>query len=185
MSLTALPPELFSCVVANIESQPTLCNLARCSRQLHFCTVTHLYRYVTIQEVSRHGELQNEQIQNIASLLIRRPDLARLVRHFTLHAILPPRMRAESSKESEDSESPEELQASEESKEHVNKVDQVFKTAVNASSSSKEEETDCLRKLSHTHTYHHDLVLSLILPALVKVEKLVLDLKTGFHNSYL
>lgn len=79
ISLTSLPPEIVSCVIANIESQPTLCNLARCSRQLYLSTIPHLYRHVTIQEETRQGDQQNWQLRNLTSLLIRRPDLAELV----------------------------------------------------------------------------------------------------------
>ena len=97
MSLAACPPEIVSCVLANIQSPPTLCNLARCSRQLYLYVIPHLYRHVRIEEGVRDEELQNGKLRKLTSLLIRRPDLARLVRHFTLHEVRPSRGRAESS----------------------------------------------------------------------------------------
>lgn len=54
--LTALPPEILSCVVATIVSRHSLCNLARCSRQLHLCIIPHLYHHVTIEEEIWRGE---------------------------------------------------------------------------------------------------------------------------------
>ncbi|MCJ1268912.1 hypothetical protein MMC22_008800 [Lobaria immixta] len=168
MSLTALPPELASCVVARIASQHTLCNLARCSRQLYLYTIPHLYRHVKIEEGTRQGEQRDGQLRTLASLLIRRPDLAERVRSFTL--VIGPwsRMHPKKAKESGESE------------EHVSprttKVAQAFATAVNASSLSKEEKSSCLGQFSHTHKSHPDLILALLLPALLKVEKLVLDL---------
>lgn len=85
MSLTALPPELVSCVVAKIASNATRCSLARCSRQLYFRTIPHLYRNIEIQEAGRYEVPQDKRLRNLASLLLQRPDLAGLVRSFTLH----------------------------------------------------------------------------------------------------
>lgn len=176
VSLALLSPELLSSIVANIESQPTLCNLARCSRQLYCCTIPYLYRRVTILEDVGQGEPQNGQLRNLASLLIGRPDLARLVRYFTLHHVQPLdlRMKAEVLEESGEYLRPKAVQ-----------VDQAFKTAVSAMSLSKEEENNWLRKLSSTHEYHYDLILSLLFPALLEIKELVLDLKAWFNVKYL
>lgn len=84
MSLTVLPPEILCCIVAKIASQPTLCNLARCSRQL-YCTIPHLYGRVSIQEVVWDGKRRIGKLRKLASLLIQRADLAVRVRQFTLH----------------------------------------------------------------------------------------------------
>lgn len=175
-SLALIPPELLSSIVTNIESRPTLCNLARCSRQLYRSTVPYLYHCVTILEDVGQGEPQNGQLRNLASLLIGRPDLARLVRYFRLHHVQPLRSRLKA-------------KDIEKSKEYVRpqafNVDQTFKTAVSAMSLSKEEESDWLRKLSSTHEYHYDLILSLLLPALLEIKGLDLDLKACFNAKYL
>ena len=76
MSLAILPPGLVSDVVANSTSQSTLYNLAQCSRQLSLCMKPHLYRRISTLE--ERGQ-QNERLRSLASVLIRRPDLARLV----------------------------------------------------------------------------------------------------------
>lgn len=189
MSLTALPPELITYVVANIESLPTLCNLARCSRQLYLCTIPHLYHHVTVQEEVPLEERQDGQLQNLASLLIRRQDLAGLVRQFTFHVVRLSRMGEGSSDESETFEEIKEFLQLEEPKKHfspkIAKVDRVFKTAIKASSLSKEEENNWLSQFGNTHRCHFDLILPLLLPALFNVEKLVLDMKYGSDTQYL
>lgn len=73
MSLTGLPPELVSCVLASIKSQPTLCNLARCSSQLYLYKIPHLYSHVTVHEEFGFGVQENGQLRSVASLLIQRP----------------------------------------------------------------------------------------------------------------
>ncbi|MCJ1467635.1 hypothetical protein MMC07_006260 [Pseudocyphellaria aurata] len=100
MSLTTLPPELFGCVAANIESQSALCNLARCSRQLYLCTIPHLYYHVQILEEIKYTKQPNGKISTVASLL-RRPHLAGLVQNVTLGVKGPPGLRAAWPEESE------------------------------------------------------------------------------------
>lgn len=202
MSLTALPPELVSCVVAKIASNATRCSLARCSRQLYFRTIPHLYRNIEIQEAGRYEVPQDKRLRNLASLLLQRPDLAGLVRSFTLH------VKRDSTawetnqfgeleepwgyEESEESGELEELGDFEEADipaEHVSpkivKVDQAFLTVLKAWQLSIEEKINWLQQVSPFHRSYHDLNLAFLLPALLKVEKLVLDLENGVHLYYL
>lgn len=177
MSLTTLSPELVSHVVASIESRPALCNLARCSRQLYLCTIPHLYRHVKIEETVKEGRQENGRLRTLASLLIQRSDLAGFVRQFTLH-VRPPKIQAAFYHP-----------YSEELEEHIGsetvEVDQAFRIAVNALALSVEDDTDLLRRLSQISEFHHDLILALLLPALLKVEKLVLDLEPCYKTNYL
>ena len=164
MSLTALPPELVSCVVANLSPDPSsLCNLARCSHQLYLCTVPHLYRCIKIREEVREGEQHDGRLKNLASVLIRRPDLAGLVRHFTLHVARS--LEADYSEESE-------------SERHVRlkmvETDQTFTL-------SEEEKINLLGQFSRTHRCHHDLILALLLLSIIKAEKLVVDMRPGLY----
>lgn len=172
MSLTALPPEIFCYIVASIESQLALANLAQCSRKFYLWTIPHLYHHVQIHEENEKG---NGKLRNLASSLFRRPDLAGLVRHFALQVA--------------SSEAPrdfEYLEKSKESEEHGSyEVDQAIKTAVDASGVSKEEKKSWLIQLSQPHTYHFDLILSLLLPALLNVEELVLALDIKSQLPYL
>lgn len=212
LTLTSLPRELYSSVLAKIESRATLCNLARCSRQLYLLTIPHLYRDVTLRQIPQLGEQHNRQLHNFASLLIRRPDLAELVRNITVHAVGLFKTEADVSKEirgfkyfekfgkfeepedcvtskikkSEDYEYFEKLEGLEEyvTPKMVNLVDRAWNTAA-TTGLSEEEVNNRLRQLSQTHRCHHDLILALLLPSLLKVEKIVLDLKFGFHTHYL
>lgn len=63
-------------------------------------------------------------------------------------------------------------------------IDQVLTTAVHASSVSKAEEDRWLTDLNLFHKHHrHDIILALLLPALLKVEKL--DITMSPHLSLL
>lgn len=161
MSLTTLPPELFGCVVANVESKSTLCQLARCSRWVHLYTIPHLYHDVTIEEELR---VEKGRLRRFARTLLQRPHLAGIVRHFKFHDLpdsrvymsIPvlPGIKADR--------------------------DKAFKTAIRASSLSKKEEIIWLRLLyNHPWRCLPDPVLALILPTLLKVEKLVLHVQIG------
>ncbi|MCJ1268938.1 hypothetical protein MMC22_008826 [Lobaria immixta] len=170
MSLTALPSEIIGCVVANLTSQPTsLCNLARCSRQLYLCTVPHLYRHVTIHEEIRNAEQQDGQLKKLASSLIRRPDLAVLVRYFTVHVnrISGP-----------EASYPEEPTSEKYVRPNMVTLDQAF-------TFSREEKINYLGQFSLTHELHYDFILALLLPALLKMEKLVTDVNNGPYASYM
>lgn len=184
MSLAACPPEIVSCVLANLQSPPTLCNLARCSRQLYLYVIPHLYRHIRIEEGVREEELRNGKLRKLASLLIRRPDLARLVRHFTLHKARPSHERAESSQGSDYSEASE-YEDFKEIREPADprdiEVDRAFETAVHAWTLSRAEEIEWLRELNFNDKHYQDPILALLLPALRKVEKLVLDLKISIY----
>ncbi|MCJ1266998.1 hypothetical protein MMC22_006883 [Lobaria immixta] len=161
MSLNTLPPEITGFVVANLASQPTsLRHLARCSRKLYHCAVPHLYRHVTVQEVIRKGEQQDGQLKKLASLLIRRPDLAGLVRHFTVRITRTHPLEAEY------------WEAETHVRPNLVNLDQAFKF-------SQEEKINCLGQFSRTHQSHHDFILALLLPALLKVENLVIDVDNG------
>lgn len=64
-------------------------------------------------------------------------------------------------------------------------VDQAFKTAVNDSSYGQEEEITWVGKFKFSHICHHDSTLALLLPTLLKVQKLDIRLRSGFSNYYL
>lgn len=50
---------------------------------------------------------------------------------------------------------------------------------------SVEEKINSLGEFGPTHKSHYDLNLALLFPALLKVERLVLDLDTGWNTNYL
>ncbi|MCJ1467002.1 hypothetical protein MMC07_005624 [Pseudocyphellaria aurata] len=172
--LTNLPPELVRCVVANIESKSTLCNLVRCSRQLYRSATPSLYRHVTIRQVIWQGKWRNDPLRDLASLLLQRPDLAGLVRNFTLN-VEPPRRRAEP------------LDLEELERREPVEVDQALRTAVHALSLYREEEELWLRRLSDPCRCYPELVLALLLSALLKLKVLRLNTKipAGFDTRFL
>ena len=157
-SLTALPTELLTLIVTKIASKSALCNLARCSHQLYLCTIPHLYGHISIQEV---GTQQDERLIMLTASLLRKPDLAKLVRQFSLHV---PRSRFKEC-----------LRA--------NLDDGDFATAVDPS--GVEEVINYLGRYDHSHNFRHDFVLSFLLPSLLKVEKLVLDVDIHYHCHFL
>lgn len=187
--LTSLSPELLNCVIANVDSQPALCKLAQCSRQFYSFTVPHLYRRITIHEEDRQLKLQSGPLQHLACLLTQRPDLAGLVRHFTVHVACTYDWVSELSEEPEDIKYSEDLEESDESEEFVYpenvKVDQALKNAVKALGLPKQEGKDWLRRLGHNHECHPHMVLALLLSVLLNVEKLVLDLDCWSNARYL
>lgn len=87
--------------------------------------------------------------------------------------------------DSEELEDSDHFEGHEESEERISpkifKVDQAFTTAINALSFSKEEETYLMRRLSQTHRCHHSLIIPLLLPTLLKVEKVVLDVNNTHY----
>lgn len=180
MSLTTHPPELLRCILAKIGPPGNLCNLAQCSRQLYLSTIPHLYHDVTIKEEIVNGQRSSQQLQKFAILLLQRPDLAKHVRAFTVNDV-----SYYPSEEEEDSESEEPEESVEHLSSEVIDVDQAFKTAVNVLGLSKREEDDWLRELSRTCKCHPDIILALLLPTLLKVEKVYLVMEAKFHISNL
>lgn len=152
MSLAALPPELLSGVVANVAHPPTLCNLAQCSRQLYYYTIPYLYRHITVFSGQR-----NEQLMKLASLLIQRPDLARLVRRFKLDEI--------DEVEVED----DEIECC-----RTDALDQALETIINGSNLSEESTIHNREEYSVYHDCPYDLVLASLLPALPQVKSVEL-----------
>lgn len=101
----------------------------------------------------------NENLQKLTSLLIRKPDLARLVRNFTLQTVKSKFVVSQSDAITK-----------------PGKVDPAFKAAVRAWNLFEEEESDWLTALSEPRECHHGSFLALLLPALPKLEKLVISL---------
>lgn len=179
VSLNALPPELLSCIVASIQSKPSLGNLALCSRQLNVHATRRLYNHVTIREGGIPEEYHHGQLGKLASSLIRRPELAGLVRHFTFHHV-----RLKGLSDEDESAGP---NTSKDGEKHprpevIAWAYQAFQTVIKGPSSAKEEVVNRLKQLNLTH---HDLLLSFVLLLLVRVEKLVLDMHGCTIKSYL
>lgn len=195
--LSNLPTELIGCVIANIDSRPTLCNLARCSRQFYLCTVPHLYRHVTITEEERlGGGVGPKSLRMVTRLLIQKPFLANLVRGVTLEVAEPSksfkdiRRRIRDIIVSRDHMKFETAKlASRVLKEDIfhllDKSYQNSKTSSDAFNFSEGEEHNTLAHLSDMDNWSNDLVLALLLSSVLKVEMLSLDLQNCFCKEYL
>lgn len=190
-SLAALPPELVNCVVANVESQSALYNLAQCSRQFYTCTIPHLYCHVQIhEEIGLRREMRpNGPLRKLAFTLVRSPSLAGLVQCFTLH-ISEPWVASKCAEEFEEFEEYSESEDSERYEEFVSsknfKVDQAWKAALNVWSVSKADKDEWLRKLRDPCSCcYHDLILALLLPLLPGVERVFLDVNVDFEIPFL
>ncbi|MCJ1266019.1 hypothetical protein MMC22_005901 [Lobaria immixta] len=157
-SLTDLPTELLSLVVTKIASKSTLCSLAGCSHRLYLCTIPHLYGHITIQE---DGEQQDERLIMLTTSLLRRPDLAKLVRHFSLHATQPSGIIASI------------------------KIRGASATLFDPLGLSQEEVVSCLARCGYPFVSRHDTTLSILLPSMLNVESLVLDVKICIHSHFL
>ena len=162
--LTSLPPELINGIVANIESPATLCNLARCSCQLNLCTIPHIYRSVLLYEDIRRRRYPKGQLRKFASMLLQRPDLAGHFRIFELH-VAGARELGDFAGRYEEPERAD---------------DMPWAKATTASSLSNEDRIKCLDQFSHTHISNCDLLFSLLLCDVLKLEKPVL-LQLGWY----
>lgn len=168
-SLTSLPAELIRCMVSHLGSNATdLRNLGQCSHQLYVHTIPYLYRHVTVEEEILGGRCpETGPLRGLASLLIGRPAFAGLVRHFTL-------LVSEYSAGECGGPEPAECQ-----------VDEAFKTAVSTSGFSEKDQRILLANLADSRNCCHDVILALLLPALVKVECLVLQCPVPFKTHFL
>lgn len=162
-------------------------SVALCSRQLYLRTIPHLYRHIVIHEGVQKDD---KKPQKLALAPIRRPDLASLVRRFTFRQTRSSKPRVESSEGSEDSDSSEtSAEPGEPEEDVVVKTVEIeglqdYKTAVNASSLTTEEQSKWLEGLSHTWSCQES-ILALLLPILHGVEKLDLRLQAEFSPRYL
>ncbi|MCJ1391306.1 hypothetical protein MMC18_004169 [Xylographa bjoerkii] len=164
-SLGSLPPELTRGIISAIDSQDTLCNLVRTSHALYEITVPFLYEHVALyDQEGGTGCHEFEQLRPLALLLLGRPDLAQLVRHFT--------MRDEPSTGSITEEMLEKGEPVE-----LLEVDDVFKDTIKAASHNEEEEKQWLEHMAWPD--HGDATLALLLPALPKLESLDLMIMDG------
>ena len=162
ITLTSLPVELFQDIVANLDSSSDLCNLTRCSSALFVITIPFLYDHID-QEGGTFCH-PCKDLRPLASLLLRRPELAQLVRHFTMRVqpstgyITKARLKTEVLT-------------------GLLGVDDVFKKAIKAASHDEEEEQQWLEHMSWPD--HGDATLALLLPALPRLESVDMVLTTG------
>lgn len=169
LSISHLPAEILSCVIANVRSKSALLNLAVCSRGFYTHVVPHLYEHIEVCALNSEGvhtDPHFQPLQNLACLLLRNPDLAQHVRSWTMRDANGMKTR----QTQRQGKTPRTVQ-----------VDEVLKAAIKASSSSEVEETEWLQHASWVD--HGDAILALLLPVLVKLQ--TLDLKLSYTSTYI
>ena len=160
MSLNTIPKELLILIGAKITSQSSLCNLARCSRELYDLSIPRLYSHIDIHEEVRDGtEQKDHKSKVLAATLIIRPDLAQFVREFSLQVTRAAKI--------EDPDSYDIPRAA--------LTGEADFTPVNPSGLSLEEIFKLVGRFVYVHKMHHDWILSLLLPTMLNVERLTLD----------
>lgn len=171
LSLSHVPAEILSYVIESIRSKSTLRNLALCSRALYEHVVPHLYKHIEVCNLDTECVRTSDQyhpLQDLACLLLQRPDLAQHVRHWTMrdaNGLLSRNMCQRGGTA------------------RTVQVDEVLKMAIKASSHSTNEEALWLKHASWID--HGDAILALLLPVLVKLQTLELTLSFYDIDRYI
>ncbi|MCJ1318397.1 hypothetical protein MMC15_003725 [Xylographa vitiligo] len=164
-SFSSLPAELVRSVVSNIDSNDTLCNVARTSHALHDIAIPFLYDHIALYDQEGGTRcFQFKKLRPLTLFLLNRPDLARLVHHFTMRH--EPSTGYFTKKRLEKGEPVYRL-----------KVDGIFKDAIKAASHDEEEEKQWLQHMKWPD--HGDATLALLLPVLPNLKSLDLMLMSG------
>lgn len=160
--LIGCPSEIISQIVCHLD-KPSLRKLVLSSRQLNTITTPYLYDDIEILGHSQSWSLPaSTKFRNLAVLLLKRPHLARYVRHST--------MRKNSSIDSRNGQL------------GIAHVPQSLWTAIASATHSKEEERQWLEDVSFTKSINEDAMMALLLPALPNLT--TLDLTLGEYVMY-
>ncbi|MCJ1282638.1 hypothetical protein MMC26_001963 [Xylographa opegraphella] len=161
-----LPLEILRIIVSFVDSDDTLCNMARVCHTLYDITIPFLYDHIALYDREGcPGEYEFKTLRPLTLLLLKRPDLARLVHHFTARESFSAGFMTE--KQIKQGEPFNRL-----------KVDDVFKDAIEAASHDEAEKKQWLEQI--TWPDHADAILALLLPALPNLESL--DLMLGMFG---
>ncbi|MCJ1293360.1 hypothetical protein MMC34_004914 [Xylographa carneopallida] len=164
-SFSSLPAEMVRSIVSKIDSSDTLSCVARTCHTLYDMTIPFLYDHIALYD--REGGSGRHKFKNLRPLtilLLKRPDLARLVHHFAMRDA--PSTGSSSEKRLAKGRPVFRLQA-----------DDVLKDAIKAASHDKDEEQQWLLHIKWPD--HGDATLALLLPALPHLESLDLMLMYG------
>lgn len=89
----ALPVELISGILSFVDSSATLLNAACCSRAWYDIAKRHLYHNIAITRIVQYEEepepRSNIVLRKLVVLLLREPELAKHVRHFSFRPTFP------------------------------------------------------------------------------------------------
>lgn len=79
--LSPLSPEALSLIISFCDDLPSLAKLARVSRHLHQLTLPHLYCHLSLKANFESG---TRHLRDVTFLMLRNPETAAMVKHFTL-----------------------------------------------------------------------------------------------------
>jgi hypothetical protein len=167
-NLSYLPPEILSSIIAFVPTKSSLCNLALCSSLFYSLTVPVLYAHVDLY--SRHHRFKT--LRPLTVLFLTKPTLAQHVRWFTLrdpyeyYDVQPSESYSEQSNLS---------------KAEICDVEDVLKEAVFASGHSEKECKDWVWNVAQNQT---DALLAILLPTMVRLEKLDLMLRQRYWQYF-
>ncbi len=154
-----LPPEVLRDIIRYVKPKSALCNLALCPKEIFKFVIPLLYEKIEVKN-------EHSSLRDLTYLFLQRPDLAQHVRQFTVGG------RGNDDEPWEDSD---ESSKSNDS----SKMIETLKKAIKASSVSKEEEEQWFMDLE---LGDEDAIMALLLPTLVKLEKL--EHKRKFDCQY-
>ncbi len=163
-----LPLEILLEIIRNVRENPTLCNLARCSRGMYDSVAPFLYEHVELLWCEEKRD--SFPLKHLTGLFLRRPDLAQHVRRFTLQGDSSKIYGLGFDKESE----------------HDEILNIAFRRLTQNPSNSRKEEM----RVHVRGRFRGSVMIALLLPALVKLEKLDLvlpgkDLDLGYLEQML
>jgi hypothetical protein len=148
-----LPPEILTCIISYVHSKSSLCNIALCSSMFYSLTIPVLYAHVALHSRCHHFE----GLRSLTVLFLTKSILAQYVRQFTLRDPI-------------DNFQP---------NGHQNRpldVRGVLREAIFSNSHSAEEFDEWTM---HVASDHPDALLAILLPTMVKLEKLDLMLRNS------
>jgi hypothetical protein len=151
-----LPPEVVSCIIASVPSKSTLCNIALCSSFFYSLTVPILYADV---HVYSHNH-SFKTLRPLTTLLLTKPTFAQHVRQFTLRDMYS-----------------DDYDQTKSSENRTWKVEGVLREAVFANSHSGKDFEEWMMRISGDHP---DALLAILLPTMVRLEKLGLMLRSDY-----
>jgi hypothetical protein len=156
MTASRLPPEIISMIIASVPLKSTLYNIALCSSLFYALTVPILYTDVHVYSHNHHFKT----LRPLTILFLTKPTLAQFVRQFTLRDA------------HERNDFPTTSNAN-----WTGKVEGVLREAVFANSHSGKDFEEWIMRISGDHP---DALLAILLPTMVRLEKLDLMLRSDY-----
>jgi hypothetical protein len=141
------------CIISFVPATSTLCNIARCSSVFYSLTVPVLYKHVDLYSL---GCGNFPHLRTLTILLLTKPTIAQHVRQFTLRDLLS------------------KVQPNSNTERTKLDVEDVLTEAIIASSHSTDESEEWMMDLAADHP---NAILAILLPTMVKLEKLDLMLR--------